>query len=135
MAGNIFISYRRSDDPGFAQALYLRREQEFPGESLFMDVEGHIKPGDDFEAVLNAQVAQCDVLLAIIGERWIDARNEEGRRRLEKDDDFVRIEIASALGLGKRVSRADADCTPSRVLQIESTQSARCHRSMTGEVQ
>jgi WD40 repeat protein len=103
MAGNIFISYRRSDDPGFAQALYLRLEQEFPGDSLFMDVEGQIKPGDDFEAVLNAQVAQCDVLLAIIGERWIDAVDEEGHRRLEKEDDFVRIEIASALGLGKRV--------------------------------
>ncbi len=43
--GKIFISYRRDDDPGFAQALYLRLEQEFGGENLFMDVEGHIKPG------------------------------------------------------------------------------------------
>ncbi len=103
MAGNIFISYRRGDDPGFAQAIYQRLEQEFPGESLFMDVEGHIKPGDDFVAVLNRQVAQCDVLLAIIGERWIGARDADGNRRLEKVDDFVRIEIASALNLGKRV--------------------------------
>jgi hypothetical protein len=78
MAGNIFISYRRSDDPGFALLIYQRLEQEFPGESLFMDVEGHIRAGDDFEAVLNAQVAQCDVLLAIIGARWIDARDEDG---------------------------------------------------------
>jgi hypothetical protein len=37
-----------------------------------MDVEGHIKPGDDFVAVLNAQVAACDVLLAVIGPRWSD---------------------------------------------------------------
>jgi WD40 repeat protein len=103
MAGNIFISYRRDDDPGFAQAIYLRLEQEFPGESLFMDVEGHIKAGDDFVAVLNEQIARCDVLLAIIGERWIGASDEDGNRRLEKEDDFVRIEIASALGLGKRV--------------------------------
>src|SRR6516162_10399764 len=103
MAGNIFISYRRTDDPGFAHAIYTRLEQEFPGESLFMDVEGRIRPGDDFAAILNAEVAQCDVLLAIIGERWLDARDEDGRRRLEKDDDFVRIEIASALALGKRV--------------------------------
>jgi hypothetical protein len=49
--GKIFISYRRDDDPGFAHALYLRLEQEFGGESLFMDVEGHIEPGDDFEAL------------------------------------------------------------------------------------
>src|SRR5215469_8597618 len=98
MGGNIFISYRRDDDPGFALALYQRLKQDFPGERLFMDVEGHIKAGDNFVDVLNEQVAQCDVLLAIIGERWIGAKDEAGSRRLEKDDDFVRIEIASALG-------------------------------------
>ncbi len=101
--GKIFISYRRSDDPGFALAVYQRLEQEFGGANLFMDVEGQIKPGDDFEKVLNDQVAQCDVLLAIIGERWIGALDEHGKRRLEKSDDFVRIEISSALRLGKRV--------------------------------
>ena len=70
---------------------------------MFMDVEGQIKPGDDFVKVLNDQVAQCDVLLAIIGERWIGARDADGSRRLEKESDFVRIEIASALTQGKRV--------------------------------
>ena len=68
-----------------------------------MDVEGQIKPGDDFVKVLNDQVAQCDVLLAIIGEGWVGARDSKGSRRLEKEDDFVRIEIASALRQGKRV--------------------------------
>jgi hypothetical protein len=74
--GKIFVSYRRSDDPGFAQALYLRLESEFGGDNVFMDVEGHIKAGDDFVTVLNDQVAQCDVLLAIIGERWVDSRDD-----------------------------------------------------------
>jgi hypothetical protein len=103
MAGNIFISYRRDDDAGFALLIHRELVQEFPHESVFMDVEGHIKPGDDFKAVLNAQVTQCDVMLAVIGERWIDVRDENGKRRLDKDDDFVRIEIASALGSDKRV--------------------------------
>ena len=101
--GKIFISYRRSDDPGFAQALYLRLEQEFGSANVFMDVEGHIKPGDDFVKVLNDWVAQCDVLLAIIGEDWIGARDEDGNRRLEKESDFVRIEIASALTYAVRI--------------------------------
>ena len=101
--GKIFISYRRSDDPGFALFVHERLEQEFGRANLFMDVEGHIKPGDDFVKVLNDWVAQCDVLLAIIGEDWIEARDEDGNRRLEKESDFVRIEIASALKLGKRV--------------------------------
>ena len=101
--GKIFISYRRDDAPGFAQALYMRLEQEFGGQNLFMDVEGNIKPGDDFVKVLSDQIALCDVLLAIIGESWTAALDEEGKRRLEKEGDFVRIEIASALQLGKRV--------------------------------
>ena len=61
MPGKIFINYRRGDDAGFTQALYLRLEDEFTAADLFMDVEGHIKPGDDFVEVLNAQVAQADV--------------------------------------------------------------------------
>ena len=86
--GKIFISYRRGDDPGFALFVHERLEQEFGRANLFMDVEGHIKPGDDFVKVLNDWVAQCDVLLAIIGEGWIEARDEDGNRRLEKESRF-----------------------------------------------
>ena len=57
MPGKIFINYRRGDDAGFTQAPYLRLEDEFTAADLFMDVEGHIKPGDDFVEVLNSQVA------------------------------------------------------------------------------
>lgn len=70
MAGKIFINYRRGDDPGFTTALYMRLEEKFGAGNLFMDVEGGIKPGEDFVEVLRAQVAQCDVLLAVIGPRW-----------------------------------------------------------------
>jgi hypothetical protein len=74
MAGKIFINYRRGDDPGFTQALYLRLEDEFTATDLFMDVEGYIKPGDDFVTVLNPQVVACDVMLAVIGPRWSNLR-------------------------------------------------------------
>ena len=69
MAGKIFINYRRGDDPGFSQLLYSRLEDEFKVDNLFMDVEGHIRPGDDFVEVLSAQVAASDILLAVIGPR------------------------------------------------------------------
>jgi TIR domain len=85
MAGKIFINYRRGDDPGFTQALYQRLEAEFAAGNLFMDVEGHIKPGDDFVEVLSAQVAAADVMLAVIGPRWAELLiAREGDR-----DDFV----------------------------------------------
>src|SRR5262245_15697257 len=99
MVGKIFINYRRNDDPGFTQALYLRLESEFDVGNLFMDVEGHIKPGDDFVEVLRQQVAQCDVLLVVIGPRWTELMAQ----RAEDQDDFVAIEIKAALDLKKRV--------------------------------
>ena len=70
MAGKIFINYRRADDAGFTQALYYRLENEFASGDLFMDVEGYIRPGDDFVRVLNDQVAASDVFLVVIGPRW-----------------------------------------------------------------
>jgi hypothetical protein len=99
MGGKIFINYRRGDDPGFTQALYQRLEDEFTADDLFMDVEGHIKPGDDFVAVLNAQVVATDLLLAIIGPRW----SELLTARANDPDDFVAIEIKAALENNKRV--------------------------------
>jgi TIR domain-containing protein len=102
MAGNIFINYRRGDDPGFTQALYSRLEQVFPPERLFMDVD-NIAPGLDFVQVLNDQVARCDVLVAVIGKNWLGAADETGERRLDNPEDFVRVEIESALAQKKRV--------------------------------
>src|SRR5262249_46783318 len=97
--GKIFINYRRGDDPGYTQALYQRLEDEFAAADLFMDVEGHIKPGDDFVEALNSKVATADVLLTIIGPRW----SELLAARADDPDDFVTIEIKAALDQGKRV--------------------------------
>jgi hypothetical protein len=61
-----------------------------------MDVDS-ISLGTDFVKVLGEEVAKCDALLALIGPGWLDARDENGNRRLENPYDFVRIEIATAL--------------------------------------
>jgi hypothetical protein len=102
MGGNIFINYRRDDDAGFTQALYSRLEQSFPSDSLFMDVD-NIAPGADFVQVLNDEVARCDVVIAVIGKNWLSVTDETGARRLDNPEDFVRIEIESALAQKKRV--------------------------------
>jgi formylglycine-generating enzyme required for sulfatase activity len=99
MAGKIFINYRRGDEAGFTQALYQRLEDEFASSDLFMDVEGHIKPGDDFVEVLSAQVVASDVFLAVIGPRWTELL----AARRDDPDDFVTIEIEAALDQRKRV--------------------------------
>jgi tetratricopeptide (TPR) repeat protein len=99
MAGQIFISYRRDDDPGFAQLLHTCLAEQFPAADLFMDIEGHIKPGDDFVEVINDQVATADVLLAVIGPHW----SELLMARSNDPADFVVVEIKAALENKKRV--------------------------------
>src|SRR5215471_16003248 len=101
MAGKIFINYRRGEDDAFAGRLFDRLGEAFGREQLFMDVDS-IAPGLDFVRVLEEQVAQCDLLLVVIGKGWLEARDAIGRR-LDNPEDFVRIEIASALNQDKRV--------------------------------
>jgi formylglycine-generating enzyme required for sulfatase activity len=103
MGRDIFISYRRDDEPGMARALYNELERVFSEASLFMDVEGGIPPGRDFVRIIEDQVSQCQIMLAIVGRGWLAAADEDGRKRLDNPDDFVRIEIESAMRLGKLV--------------------------------
>ena len=96
MAGKIFINYRRDDSIGMAGRLHDRLAHTFGRDKLFMDVD-HIPAGTDFVAHLNSQVAECDVVLVVIGPNWLGVKDESGGRRLDNPDDFVAIEIAAAL--------------------------------------
>jgi hypothetical protein len=102
MPGSIFINYRRGDDPGNAGRLFDSLSKAFDAGQLFMDVE-NIRPGTDFVALLDQQVSDCDVMLSVIGKDWLNARGEDGKRRLDNPNDFVRIEIEAALRIGKRI--------------------------------
>jgi formylglycine-generating enzyme required for sulfatase activity len=92
----VFISYRHDDSAGHAGRVHDQLVRSFGRDLLFMDVDA-IPLGVDFIKVLREEVAKCDVLLAVIGTHWLDASDEEGRRRLDSTNDFVRIEIATAL--------------------------------------
>ena len=96
MAGRIFINYRREDSRADARSVYQRLERVFGKSRLFMDVDT-IQKGRDFTKVLDEHLAQSDVMLAVIGSRWLMAQEENGTRRLDDPDDFVRVEIARAL--------------------------------------
>ena len=98
-SGYIFISYRRSDSADIAGRIYDRLIGKFGRNPVFKDVDS-IPLGLDFKDYLGKQVGECNVLLAIIGDRWLDTRDSSGDRRLDDPSDFVRIEIESALERG-----------------------------------
>lgn len=60
-----------------------------------MDVQD-ISVGADFAEAIEKTVAGCDVLIAVIGPRWLETL----KARQSGPDDFVRHEIASALRRG-----------------------------------
>ena len=96
MPRKVFISYRREDSAGYAGRLHDRLLQEFGDTVVFIDVDS-IPLGIDFVKRLTMEVANCNALLAMIGPRWINARDKKKKRRLDNPRDPVRIEISAAL--------------------------------------
>src|SRR4051812_48901491 len=93
---SIFISYRREDTSGEAGRLAEDLGARFGRSGIFMDVDS-ISPGANFEDRIDGALGACQVALVLIGDRWLDARPPDGRRRLDQDGDYVRHEIAAAL--------------------------------------
>ena len=98
-ADKIFISYRRDDSAFAAGRIYDRLTDHFGDENVFFDVDS-IPIGVDFVEYLSNEVRQCSAFVSIIGDRWLDAQDALGNRRLDNEEDFVRIEIEAALDLG-----------------------------------
>lgn len=97
-SSKLFISYRREDSAGHAGRLYDRLSGHFGPERLFMDIDT-IRPGEDFARVIEDAVASCEILIAVIGRYWLASAEGVGRR-IDRPDDFVRLELLAALDRG-----------------------------------
>ncbi|MEN0061415.1 MAG: toll/interleukin-1 receptor domain-containing protein [Myxococcota bacterium] len=93
MGIRIFLNYRREDAEFAAGRLYDRLAQWFGPASVFMDVDD-IDYGTDFAERIDKAMSTADVLIVLIGPRWA---GPEDARRIEQPNDFVRLEIESAL--------------------------------------
>ncbi len=96
LPGTIFINYRKDDSSWNALALYNELQKYFSREQIFKDFNT-ILPGDDFVVSIDNALRKCDVLLVVIGKSWLDMKDVTGQRRLDDPDDFVRLEVATAL--------------------------------------
>jgi hypothetical protein len=96
LPGTIFINYRKDDSSWNALALYNELQKYFTKDQIFKDFNT-ILPGDDFVVSIDNALRKCDVLIVVIGKSWLDMKDVTGRRRLDDPDDFVRLEVATAL--------------------------------------
>jgi hypothetical protein len=96
----VFVNYRRSDASVHANLLYDWIRERYGEDRVFKDVDS-IAPGLDFVEAIEHAIDSSEVMLVVIGKGWIvDAK---GRRRLEDVDDYVRMEVATALKRNIRV--------------------------------
>lgn len=93
-----FISYRRQDSGGHAGRLSDRLVEQFGSDHVFMDVQD-IQPGQNYAASIEATLARCTHLLAVVGPRWVETLKE----RTAAGEDLVRHEIVLAMKRGVTV--------------------------------
>jgi hypothetical protein len=94
----IFICYRREEARHAARLLAQAIEQRLPETQIFIDVDRRaIAVGENWKTKIEAAIDASDVLIALIGDRWLEIRDSEGARRLDNPDDALRLELKRAL--------------------------------------
>jgi TIR domain len=91
----VFISYRREEAAAYAGRLYDAMAERFGKSNVFMDVD--LKPGVDFVDQITRGVGACEALIAVMGPSWATVTDEEGGVRIADPEDFVRLEVETAL--------------------------------------
>ncbi|MBI3439179.1 MAG: toll/interleukin-1 receptor domain-containing protein [Proteobacteria bacterium] len=92
----IFIGYRRDDTADVAGRVHDAFAARFGKRRVFMDVD-NLRPGTDFGQYIKTVLPRCRVALILIGPKWLAALDERGTRRLDDPNDWVRIEVETAL--------------------------------------
>jgi hypothetical protein len=118
MAG-IAISYRREDTAWITGRIFdrLKSHYENPDNDqteekpvVFLDYDS-TPVGVDFREYIKGAFDNCDVLLAVIGPHWM-GDDATGKPRITHEDDWVRIEIETALKKNIPVVPVLIDRTP-----------------------
>jgi tetratricopeptide (TPR) repeat protein len=91
----IFISYRREDSQDTAWALADKLQSRYGPKSVFLDRE-QVDLGSDWRLQIDEALRGSKILFALIGPNWLFAKDAWGRRRIDRDDDVLAYELASA---------------------------------------
>ena len=86
---------------GYARAVYDELARHFGAERVFIDVDD-IRAGQAFTDVIERAVGESEVLLVLIGKRWLGER-ADGPPRIGDPGDFVALEVAAGLAKGMSV--------------------------------
>ena len=119
MHRKVFISYRVADTRPTAGRLAADLRRTFGDEAVFLD-HRNLDPAEQWPEQLQIEVAGAAALLVLIGKGWLTAQDEDGRRRIDRTDDWLRQEVAAGLrGDGAVLPLLVNDAQPIRASAIE----------------
>lgn len=98
----IFLSYRREDGAAEAWLLQAKLSDQLGEAAAFLDTTS-ITPGTVWPDRLRQALSGASAVLVVMGPNWIRASDEWSRRRIDQEDDWVRLEIEHALDADKLV--------------------------------
>lgn len=94
----IIISYRRADSDAIAGRIKDRLASHFGESSIFMDIDS-IPFGTDFRDYIRDALFDSDVLVAVVGPKWLGP-GKGAHLRIKEENDPIRIEVETALDRG-----------------------------------
>lgn len=97
----VFVCYRREETAAHAGRVYDAMVSRFGERNVFMDID--MEPGVDFVERITEVVSGCVALIVVMGPGWATVTDEDGTRRIEDPDDFVRLEVETGLRNGVHV--------------------------------
>jgi hypothetical protein len=142
--GLLFLSYRQ-DDTGTGAPLLRDKLSEAFGEDHVFFAADTLGPGTWWEQI-EAALRSADVVLVLIGRRWLSVTDAEGRPRLPQADDVHRREIEIALAssaavipvlVNNAVMPARKDLPPSiaALADLQAQQLSEAHRHRVADLE
>lgn len=99
---NIFVSYRRVDSQDMTAWIVDYLKSMFGDSNIFRDIYD-IAPGKDFTELLRESLDQCDIVIVVLGQKWVQEINRRNEQHLHGDIDWVHEEVNLALTKHKHI--------------------------------
>lgn len=141
----VFINYRTVDQPLGAAAIHDALARRFGADQVFRDCVS-MQAGDHYPTALREALEGADVLIAVIGRRWLTVTDQStGSRLIDRPMDWVRREIARAFerripvipvllrDAHGYIAPPAPDQLPPDVVQLALTQASEVSHSRFGE--
>ena len=102
MTARVFISYRTSDGADKATALARDLDALFGQEQIFLDKDD-LPAGSRWRDEIARALHDAPILLVLVTPNYLGARDDDGKRCIDREDDPVRDELAAAIAANAHI--------------------------------